>query len=639
MRFVTRSIRRRIRANPCVAKGTEPKLPAAPRIEHRPPEGLDSLPSLAPLVKALDLEAQEELLEGVKDITVVPVTRDDTLAELIEEAGEAGQSVTGEPIDPPPHETEMESEGLQPGEGVERDADGRYKATRWGYAGVLDGKVTTLAPIWISPDAMSAFLIHRPHEGSNGASPTVDDLNAALAARNVSVGIDAEWLQKVASRLAEGTVARTLVPLAHGVDPEPTEDGRIDFSFPPDTQAGTVNTDGSIDLKERNLFPGVEKDELLAETFPPVEGTAGKTVTGDDVEVEPPLAVELVAGENTRLVEEGAKQKVLSEITGGASVKTVEVSGGDGKKQQSTVSVKEIAQVSGDVNYETGNLDHKGNIDVKGNVLGGFSVRASGDIVIAGAIEDGATVDCDGSLTVKMGVFGEKTTVRAGEEITVKFIQDATVHAGSHINVGSYIHTASVHSGGRVIVEGGGGSGGGIIGGETWAVEGITTKNCGSDRSATTFVAVGVDRDLYIEYDKARRTAAKGKTLLRNLLRAIGIESLEPEVIKALVARQRRKANEILHYVKKANELARIAKENEEAEKTIREQIEQASKDATLDVGDVAHERVRLRIGNREVRLDEDRKGVRYFSDQKEDGPEITYAALSPEGSEEKESG
>lgn len=148
-------------------------------------------------------------------------------------------------------------------------------------------------------------------------------------------------------------------------------------------------------------------------------------------------------------------------------------------------------------------------------------------------------------------------------------------------------------------MEGGGGSGGGIIGGETWAVEGITTKNCGSPRSATTFVAVGVNRDLYIEYDKARRTATKGSTLLRNLLRAIGIDTLEPEAVKRLVAQQPQRSKEILHYVKKANELERISKENEEKEKALHEQIDRDSENATLDVGDVAYERVRLRIGNR----------------------------------------
>jgi uncharacterized protein (DUF342 family) len=618
-----------------VAKGVEPRHPAPPRMEHRPPGGLDSLPGLGPVAKALKLESPQELVESVKDLTVLPVASGDTLAELVHDAGEPGKNVRGEAVDPPPIETEMESEALQPGSGVDRDGDGRYHATHWGYAGVLEGKVTVLAPIWIAPDGMVASLLHRPYEGPEPSSPTVDDLTTALGSCNVTVGIEPDWLQKVVDRLAEGTVVRIMVPLARGVEPESSEDGRIDFSFPPDTLAGTIAADGSINLKERNLFPGFEEGELLAETVPPVVGTPGKSVRDEIVEIDPPLAVELVAGENTRLEEKGDVQKIFSGITGGASVKTVEISGGDGKKQQSTVSVKEVAQVSGDVNYETGNLDHKGNIDIKGSVLGGFSVRARGDIIVGGAIEDGASLECEGSLTVKMGIFGENTEVRSGGDITAKFIQDATVHADGNINIGSYVHTASVHSGKRVVVEGGGGSGGGIIGGETWAVEGITTKNCGSQRSATTFVAVGVNRDLYIEYDKARRTAAKGSTLLSNLMRAIGVKSLESEAIKKLVAQQPRRANEILHYVKKANELSTIAKENEEKEKALHEQIDRTSEHATLDVGDVAYERVRLRIGNREVRLDEDRKGVRYLVQKKDDAIEITYAALSPEGSDD----
>ena len=267
-----------------VAKGVEPRHPAPPRMEHRPPGGLDSLPGLGPVAKALKLESPQELVESVKDLTVLPVASGDTLAELVHDAGEPGKNVRGEAVDPPPIETEMESEALQPGSGVDRDGDGRYHATHWGYAGVLEGKVTVLAPIWIAPDGMVASLLHRPYEGPEPSSPTVDDLTTALGSCNVTVGIEPDWLQKVVDRLAEGTVVRIMVPLARGVEPESSEDGRIDFSFPPDTLAGTIAADGSINLKERNLFPGVEEGELLAETVPPVVGTPGKSVRDEIVE-------------------------------------------------------------------------------------------------------------------------------------------------------------------------------------------------------------------------------------------------------------------------------------------------------------------------------------------------------------------
>lgn len=137
--------------------------------------------------------------------------------------------------------------------------------------------------------------------------------------------------------------------------------------------------------------------------------------------------------------------------------------------------------------------------------------------------------------------------------------------------------------------------------------------------------------------DESIQATPVGTLMCHNILSA-GKDASIHELFGILVTRQPRRANEILHYVKKANELAKIAEENEQTEKSLRDQIEQTSKDDTLDVSDVAHERVRLRIGNREVRLDADRQGVRYFTSKKDDGPEITYAALTPEGSESEES-
>ena len=133
--------------------------------------------------------------------------------------------------------------------------------------------------------------------------------------------------------------------------------------------------------------------------------------------------------------------------------------------------------------------------------------------------------------------------------------------------------------------------------------------------------------------DESIQATPVGTLMCHNILSA-GKDASIHELFGILVTRQPHRANEILHYVKKANELAKIAEENEQTEKSLRDQIEQTSKDDTLDVSDVAHERVRLRIGNREVRLDADRQGVRYFPSKKADGPELTYAALTHEGSE-----
>ena len=190
--------------------------------------------------------------------------------------------------------------------------------------------------------------------------------------------------------------------------------------------------------------------------------------------------------------------------------------------------------------------------------------------------------------------------------------------------------------GGRVQVEGGGGSGGGIVGGETWAVQGITTKNCGSVRSSSTFIALGVDHELFVRYEKARRTARKAKKLLGNLLRVLGLSSLKAEDVKKRIQLEPLRKNDIMQYVKKANDLAKVQDVNAKESESAYSEIIKASADVRLDVGDVAYARVRLRIGTTQTEIDEDRQGVCYFISSDEDHPAITFGALKPEKSSEE---
>jgi uncharacterized protein (DUF342 family) len=189
-------------------------------------------------------------------------------------------------------------------------------------------------------------------------------------------------------------------------------------------------------------------------------------VKGETIEVRTPVEAELVAGENVRLEGDSSTGRLISEMEGGASCATAEVSGESGPKMQHTVAVRPVAQISGDVNYETGNLDFKGNVEIKGSVLSPFIVKASGDIRIGETVESGAQVYGEANLVVRLGIVGENTVVKVEGNITAKFIQDATVSAGGNIAAGSYIRSANVSSQSSVTVEG---SGGAV--GASWAVK------------------------------------------------------------------------------------------------------------------------------------------------------------------------
>ena len=135
----------------------------------------------------------------------------------------------------------------------------------------------------------------------------------------------------------------------------------------------------------------------------------------------------MIAGDNVRLEERQGVQRLISAIAGGAGVQRVELRDQEGavKAREYTVSVQPVAQISGDVGADTGNIDFQGNVEIQGSVTAGFRVSATSDVTIAGGVEAGARVEAGGNLTVQLGIMGKDTIVNAGGDLMAKFIQEA----------------------------------------------------------------------------------------------------------------------------------------------------------------------------------------------------------------------
>ncbi|MDP6041309.1 MAG: FapA family protein, partial [Candidatus Latescibacteria bacterium] len=505
----------RSRENVVVAEGTPPKFPNPPRLEYRLPEELDTLPSLSDIHKSFALANESEVAEAAEDHEVYAVAAEDLLAVVLIDPGEPGTSVKGEPIEPVADHAGDQNPQVQPGIGVALSSDGiEYRAKDFGYAGILDGKVSVLPPVWISSDGLRACYVNLSlMPGSK--QPAGNDISTAILSVGVTVGIDKKQVNSFGEDLPKGEV---MIPVARGEPPVEPIDAVPEFSFPYQSQAGLILEDGSIDLKERNVFPSVEKDALLVACKPAVVGTPGKTVNGEEIGVRVPIEVELVAGENVRAAQDEEVQQLYSDMAGGASVQAVEIQTQMGTCNRYTVSVRPVAQISGNVDYDTGNIDFKGNVEIKGTVVGGFKVKATGDITVSESVEDDVDIQAEGGLSVGQGIVGENTRIKVAGGITAKYIQDATVQAGGDVVIGSYIRTAHVHSDTAIIVEGSGGAGGGILGGETWALNRIVSKNVGSEYSATTILLLGIEPEIYGKFEKARETAEKADDLLQALL-------------------------------------------------------------------------------------------------------------------------
>ncbi len=148
-------------------------------------------------------------------------------------------------------------------------------------------------------------------------------------------------------------------------------------------------------------------------------GKVGRNIFGEEIKPRTVKSLKLDFGKNIVMNEEHTE--IYSEVTGHASLV-------NGK-----VFVSDVYEVPADVDNSVGNIDYDGSVVIKGNVKPGFSVKATGDIVVEGVIEN-AYVESKGQVIVKHGIHGmHKGVIRAGTNVMAKYIENANIFAGGYV--------------------------------------------------------------------------------------------------------------------------------------------------------------------------------------------------------------
>ncbi|MFH1569932.1 MAG: FapA family protein [Gemmatimonadota bacterium] len=568
--------------------------PAAPEIACQLPPGLQSVPDLAEMRALLGAATREQLQASLAGVHGWAVKPGDVLARPIRRGHVTDRGALAH----------LE---LLAGPGVDLSGDGTcFTATRWGYAGLVRGQLQVQAPLWVCSDGMEACCLSLPLvDGASALTP--EGLLEALAEAGVTCGIDRE--AAAAIRPPEGSEPGTaaVLPVARGQWPVRARDAEVSFAFRYQAAAGAIRPDGSIDFKERDVFPPVREGSLLAACRPAVPGQVGHTVRGAQIPVPAPAHAELVPGDNVRLEQREGVQEVYAQIDGGAIVRTEEVEVDGEPVVHHIIAVQPVAQFKGDVDYETGNIDVNGNVLIGGSVTAGFSVSAGGDIAITGSVDAGAHVTAGGSVTVQQGIAGESTRVEAGGSVTARFIQDAHVDAGGDVVIGSYAHRADICTLGRLHIEGAGG-GGGAAGGRVWALLGITASSVGARGSGTTELLVGPQREGHTKLSALRQTMARVDAALAKLLPALGVTDatgLPALLTQGLDEPTRRRARQ-------AQQLARARVRCADQESRLAAALERPADDLTVDVAGSAYAGTTVRIGESHLELDQDLRAVRF---------------------------
>ena len=227
----------------------------------------------------------------------------------------------------------------------------------------------------------------------------------------------------------------------------------------------------------------MDEGSVLATRRPPVEGTAGMDVLGQTLEPRPlkDPALDPLAGQNT-------------EVRGDSLVATQP---GRPTMRGDRIDVLPVYEVAGDLDYSVGNIEFAGDVVVRGDVKPGFSIVATGSVVVGGMVEHG-TIHAGGDITLQ-GVVGggqpgeeddeERVELHAGEDLMAQYMQNVSARADGEIKVNREIVNCTL-SATRVTTS----PTGRIVGGNVTATSEISSGSLGSQTGTSTRLSVPTAR-------------------------------------------------------------------------------------------------------------------------------------------------
>lgn len=323
--------------------------------------------------------------------------------------------------------------------------------------------------VGISRNGLEGWAFATPPLGQ-GQVLSRGQIEAQISSGGVSFGLGTE-------AFFEATLAgkyMKLFVIANGLLPQEGTDGTVTDRFLRDRQIRlAASNNGAIDYKDLNWLQTVKAEDVICDLVQPVEGIEGITVSGAKIRAK---------SVKTPIVPAGANTKVNTE-------KTALIATCDGQLNFSNgfFHVDKMLKIPGDVDISVGNLDVIGDLDIGGSVGDGFSVQATGNIVVHGLVE-GAQLKAGGNVQIILGVKGNsKGRVKAQGNVICKYLENARVWAGKNVMADNIVNS-HVYARNSVVVNSGGGA---IIGGQIVAGVKITAKRIGNESHRATELVIG----------------------------------------------------------------------------------------------------------------------------------------------------
>jgi hypothetical protein len=331
----------------------------------------------------------------------------------------------------------------------------------------------SIEPLFVvSPDKMKVSLaLHPPLD--NGHSLRQDEIETLLAEEAIVFGINHEALGNVKIFIARKEKEFRKFVIACGRPVGQSTDAYLRYEMEIGPIAGTLLDNGSIDFRDRRIMVGVSAGQVIATKISARQGEPGINVYGEETAAREGRDIKVEVHNDARFSPE--TMQVTATRDGVLSV-----------VGNNVIKVLSHKTITGDIDYETGNVESMNAITILGSIQPGFVVTAGGDLKITGNIVS-ATARCDGNMVVRGGTTGKNSRLQVKGDADINFIEQGTLQCGgiavirkqsyySEITAGADIrcHDSSILMGGRLIAQGN-----------------ITLGSVGAENSTPSVIAAG----------------------------------------------------------------------------------------------------------------------------------------------------
>lgn len=316
-------------------------------------------------------------------------------------------------------------------------------------------------------DGLSAFIMVAALRLTS--YPVFNEMVNELKIHGIVFGVDTAVINEM---ITLKTVNKQ-VKVAQGIASLPGTDGRIEIAIDISSIGKPkVLADGRVDHHNIAFVLSVSKGDVLARHIPPVKGEVGIMVTGKQILPPVPMDENLSRGIGTIIAPDDSNLLVAG------------IDGGFWIDERGVIEVHNEKTITGDIDYQTGDINFPGDLTITGTVRSGFSVETKGSLFIKGSIED-CKIKCRGNLVVTGGAFGSGSgSIECQGAVKVRHLENFKTSAEGEIVVSEDILHGKVTAGKTVIAKA-------ILGGTIASMTGIEADKIGSEAEIKTVLDIG----------------------------------------------------------------------------------------------------------------------------------------------------